>query len=61
MRNIGISDSAIEYTWVPNPHGIDHVIKWLDSYPGQGHFAVGGHGVYFECEKDATVFQLRWA
>lgn len=61
MKNIGMLDSDKEYVWVPHKHGIDAVIAWLDEYAGQGHFALGGYGVYFEDEQDATVFALRWA
>lgn len=61
MRNIGMLDSDKEYLWVPFTQGIDNVIMWLNEYPGKGDYALGGFGVYFEDEQDATMFSLRWS
>lgn len=57
-------DMSIDYTYVPfNGKGsvmwID-VQLWCDKYAGLGHFSMGGHGVYFENEKDAIMFALAY-
>jgi len=33
--------------------------EWCLNHDGEGAFAFGGHGVYFENEKDAIIFALK--
>ena len=62
MKNNILINDKINYTFVSTHQRVDEIhCGWLDDYQGKGHYALGGYGVYFECEEDATVFALRWA
>jgi hypothetical protein len=52
-----------EYTYIPFANGrtsIDWIeaLLWCENFDGIGHFSMGGHGIYFEKEKDAIMFTL---
>jgi len=62
MQNIGVLKDTIDYVVIPLHKRVPNdVLLWLDDYDGRGHFALGGYGIYFEREEDATVFALKWA
>jgi hypothetical protein len=51
-----------EYTYVPlaGARSIEWIeaLLWCEEFDGIGHFSMGGHGIYFENEKDAIMFTL---
>jgi hypothetical protein len=52
-----------DYTYIPLSEnqktiGWIEALLWCEEFDGIGHFSMGGHGVYFENEKDAIMFAL---
>lgn len=44
------------YSWYNNYPPI----RWLNEYDSNGFYSLGGHCVWFDNEKDALMFVLRW-
>lgn len=56
-------DMAVNYTYLPITNKsvtMFEVMLWCEQRPGDGHFTMGGHGVFFEKEEDAIMFALAY-
>ena len=61
MKDIGALRMDMDYTYIDMGNISSAMYLWLCDMKGFGHFGLGGHGIYFESEKDATIFALRWS
>jgi hypothetical protein len=69
MKYRPILNTSVPYYWVQADIGsflsneitkeeVD-IRKWLDETPG-GEYSLGGTGIYFYRQEDASFFTLRW-
>jgi hypothetical protein len=59
MTEVQILNTDRSFTYLDAEFN-DAIFDWLASSTG-GEYSLGGHGIYFYDEKDATMFILRWS